>query len=230
MHQCVHLFRSEKVKNRAVVLLSGGLDSATCLYLALKENSEVCALSFDYSQRHKIEISYAKKLAKKNKIKHFIQKLDPEMLSGSALTDKKIKVPKSGVSANKIPVTYVPGRNTLFLAFATSLAEGLGFNRIYIGVNALDYSGYPDCRPDFIKSFQTTINLGTKRGLENKDPIKIITPLINLSKKEIIEMGVTLSVPFNETISCYDPHNGKPCGKCDSCRLRTKGFKEAEIS
>ena len=216
--------------NKAIVLLSGGLDSATCLYQAKKDNSEVAAISFDYSQKHKIELKAAKKLAKINGIPHYIQKLDPAVFQGSALTDSKIRVPKSGVRKNTIPVTYVPGRNTLFLAFASSLCEGMGFNRIYIGVNALDYSGYPDCRPDFIKSMQKTIDLGTKRGIENKNPVKIITPLIKLSKKEIILLGHNLGVPFHFTHSCYDPVGDKPCGRCDSCLLRKKGFQEAGIA
>ena len=217
------------MKNRAIVLFSGGLDSTTCLYIAKNENTEIIALSFDYSQKHKIELLHAKKITRLNRTRHLIQKIDPEFFHGSSLTEKEMPVSKTGVKKNKIPATYVPGRNTLFLAFATSLAEGMGFNRIYIGVNALDYSGYPDCRPGFIQAFQKTIDLGTKRGIENKNPVQIMTPLIQLSKKEIILLGNSYGVPFSMTMSCYDPKNGKPCGKCDSCRLREKGFREAKI-
>lgn len=222
---------SEKLKkSKAIVLLSGGLDSTTCLYKAMTENKEVIALSFDYSQRHKIELYCAKKIAKRNKIHHIIQKINPGLLIGSALIDKAIAVPKHGFPKKGIPVTYVPGRNLLFLSFAASIGEGLGFNRIYIGVNALDYSGYPDCRPEFIQSFQKTLNLGTKQGIENKNPIKIETPLIKMSKKEIILLGKKLEVPFAMTTSCYDPIGKKPCGKCESCLLRSRGFEEAGIS
>jgi 7-cyano-7-deazaguanine synthase len=221
----------------AVILLSGGLDSATCLYLAAKKFSEkskgklpLIALSFLYQQKHKIEISKAKSLAKQLKIPHLIQKLDPHFFKGSSLTESALKVPKnSNQSSTVIPNTYVPARNTLFLSFALALAEGSGFSEIYIGVNALDYSGYPDCRPEFIKAYQEMANLGTKKGVSNKEKIKIQTPLIHLTKKEIILLAQDLKVPFHLTHSCYDPIKGKPCGKCDSCYLRRKGFEEAGV-
>jgi len=227
----------------AVVLLSGGLDSTTCLYYAAKEYGypktkkiPLVALSFDYSQKHKIELTKSKKISKLLGIPHFIQKLDPGFFLGSSLTEKKLKVRKqtsvSRIEEDKtIPNTYVPGRNILFLSFALSLAEGHGFDSIYIGVNALDYSGYPDCRPDFIDAYQNMANLGTKKGVTSgkENGIQIKTPLISLNKKEIVELGISLGTPFHLTHSCYDPVRGKPCGKCDSCLLRAKGFKEAGI-
>ncbi|MCZ8341442.1 MAG: 7-cyano-7-deazaguanine synthase QueC [Leptospira sp.] len=230
----------------AVVLLSGGLDSTTCLYIAardlgypIQKKIPIIALSFDYSQKHKIELTKSKKIAKELGISHFIQKLDPNFFLGSSLTEKKIRVPKNKIKiqdllpTNKdleIPNTYVPGRNILFLSFALSLAEGHGYDSIYIGVNALDYSGYPDCRPEFIDAFQKMANLGTKKGiLGGKDSIQIRTPLLNLNKKEIIQKGIEVGAPLHLTHSCYDPIQGKPCGKCDSCILRKKGFLEVGI-
>lgn len=233
---------SKSQKKGAVVLLSGGLDSTTCLYFAAKEfgypknkKLPILALSFDYSQKHKIELIKSKKIAKTLGIKHVIQKLDPGFFLGSSLTEKKIKVRKNAKSLfnvieKEIPNTYVPGRNILFLSFALSLAEGHGYDSIFIGVNALDYSGYPDCRPEFIESFQKMANLGTKKGVSgNGDSIQIKTPLLHLNKKEIIEMGIRVDAPLHLTHSCYDPINGKACGKCDSCILRAKGFLEAGI-
>lgn len=226
----------------AVVLLSGGLDSTTCLYIAAKDYGypknkklPLLALSFDYSQKHKIELIKSKKIAKLLGIKHVTQKLDPGFFLGSSLTEKKIKVRKNAKNLlsgeeKEIPNTYVPGRNILFLSFALSLAEGHGFDSIYIGVNALDYSGYPDCRPEFIESFQKMANLGTKKGVsEDGDSIQIKTPLLQLNKKEIIELGIKVDAPLQLTHSCYDPIKGKPCGKCDSCILRAKGFLEAGL-
>ncbi len=229
----------------AVVLLSGGLDSATCLYLAAKKYGlgkknrlPLIALSFHYQQKHKIELTKAKALTKALNIPHLIQKLDPHFFQGSSLTDFSIKVPKNQTPTDKhlrkpnqssIPNTYVPARNTLFLSFALALAEGSGYSDIYIGVNALDYSGYPDCRPEFIEAFRSVVNLGTKKGLSTNDKIRIETPLIELSKKEIILLANKLGVPFYLTHSCYDPIKGKPCGKCDSCYLREKGFLEAGL-
>lgn len=230
---------SKSKKKGAVVLLSGGLDSTTCLYVAAKEfgypktkNLPLLALSFDYSQKHKIELTKSKKIAKTLGIKHVIQKLDPGFFLGSSLTEKKIKVRKNAKSLfssdeTEIPNTYVPGRNILFLSFALSLAEGHGYDSIYIGVNALDYSGYPDCRPEFIESYQKMANLGTKKGVTGAgDSIQIKTPLLHLGKKEIIELGMEVGAPLHLTHSCYDPIKGKPCGKCDSCILRAKGFLE----
>ncbi|MBM9579532.1 7-cyano-7-deazaguanine synthase QueC [Leptospira sp. 201903070] len=215
--------------NKAIVLLSGGLDSTTCLYQAIADGKEVRALSFDYGQRHRIELSFAKKITRKLGIPHTIQKLKPELFLGSSLTQKSIKVPKNSLGKDEIPNTYVPGRNILFLSFATSLAEGTGSDSIYIGVNAMDYSGYPDCRPEFIKMFEMAIQLGTKKGSQGS-PLKIITPLQNLTKKEIVLLGSKLNVPFHLTFSCYDPQNGKACGKCDACLLRKKGFQETGVS
>ncbi|PJZ71588.1 7-cyano-7-deazaguanine synthase QueC [Leptospira perolatii] len=213
---------------KAVVLFSGGLDSTTCLYKAIKDGYNPTALSFDYGQRHKIELKSAKKIAKMLGITHLIQKLQPELFKGSSLTERKLKVPKNALDYSHIPNTYVPGRNILFLSFAVSLAEGIGADSLYIGVNALDYSGYPDCRPEFLQAYSEAIAKGTKSGVEGK-PIQIKAPLQYLSKKEIILLGDSLGVPFSLTHSCYDPVNGAPCGKCDSCLLRKKGFQEAGI-
>jgi 7-cyano-7-deazaguanine synthase len=229
-------------KGGAVVLLSGGLDSTTCLYIAAKDYGypknkklPILTLSFDYAQKHKIELNRSKKIASLLGVKHFVQKLDPGFFLGSSLTEKKIKVRKNAKglldgSDLEIPNTYVPGRNILFLSFALSLAEGHGFDSIYIGVNALDYSGYPDCRPEFIESFQNMANIGTKKGQTNQEnSIKIKTPLLHLNKKEIVLLGKEVNAPLHLTHSCYDPLRGKPCGKCDSCILRKKGFMEAGI-
>ena len=214
--------------NGALVLFSGGLDSTTCLYYALQKHKKVVVVSFDYSQRHKIEIRKAKKISSLLKIPHQIVKINPAIFRNTSLVNKEIKVPKNFSSTQKIPNTYVPGRNILFLSYATSIAEGLGLNEIYIGVNALDYSGYPDCRPEFIKEFQNVISIGTKSG-DEKHTIKIQTPLLHLSKKEIVLLGQKLKVPFHKTHSCYDPIRGKACGKCDSCLLRKKGFEDAGV-
>ncbi len=225
----------------AVVLLSGGLDSTTCLYIAAKQygypnqkNLPIIALSFDYSQKQKIELLKSKKIAHQLGIKHVIQKLDPSFFLGSALTDQKIKVRKNakldqiGVES-EIPNTYVPGRNILFLSFALSLAEGHKLDTIFIGVNALDYSGYPDCRPEFIRAFQRMATIGTRAGLSRQSGIKITTPLLKLNKKQIILLGQKIGAPLHLTHSCYDPIDSKPCGKCDACLLRAKGFLEAGI-
>ncbi len=214
--------------NGALVLFSGGLDSTTCLYYALQKHKKVVVVSFDYSQRHKIEIRKAKKISSLLKVPHQIVKINPAIFRNTSLVNKEIKVPKNFSSTQKIPNTYVPGRNILFLSYATSIAEGLGLNEIYIGVNALDYSGYPDCRPEFIKAFQNVISIGTKSG-DEKQTIKIQTPLLHLSKKEIVLLGQKLKVPFHMTHSCYDPIRGKACGKCDSCLLRKKGFEDAGV-
>jgi 7-cyano-7-deazaguanine synthase len=217
------------MKENGLVLFSGGLDSTTCLYIAKEECKEIIALSFDYAQRHRVEISKAKKLAKNLGIIHKMIKIDPKIFRNTSLVDKKIKVPKNFSAKEKVPNTYVPGRNILFLSYATSIAESFGLNRIYIGVNALDYSGYPDCRPEFIEAFSNMIQIGTKTG-EEKRPLQIITPLINMSKKEIVLKANELGVPFSKTHSCYDPQkNGNACGKCDSCLLRQKGFLEAGV-
>ena len=214
------------MKERAVILFSGGLDSTTCLALAKKDNYELFALTVNYGQRHNFELKASKIIANVYKVKeHSILDIDLAKFGGSALTDD-IEVPKNR-SENEmanIPVTYVPARNTVFLSLALAWAESLEANSIFIGVNSLDYSGYPDCRPEFIKSFEKTANLATKIGVEG-DKISIHTPLINLTKGEIIKLGLSLGVNYGLTSTCYDPKpNGNPCGVCDACILRVKGF------
>jgi 7-cyano-7-deazaguanine synthase len=213
----------------AVCLLSGGLDSATCLAVARAEGFECYALSFDYGQRHRIELEAAARVAASlGAAKHLIVPIDLRLFGGSALT-ADVDVPKSGVT-DGIPVTYVPARNTVFLSFALAWAEVLSCSDIFIGVNAIDYSGYPDCRPEFIEAFERMANLATKVGVEGRTRIRIHTPLIELSKSEIIKLGRARSVDLSMTHSCYDPDaRGRSCGLCDSCRLRLKGFMEAGI-
>lgn len=218
----------DSASNKALIILSGGLDSTVCLYLALSEFSSVEAISFNYGQRHLIELSRAKKIAKLVGVKHSILKINSHIFQGSSLTDFSISVPKKSLQKKKLPNTYVPGRNILFLSYAVSFAESRGIGNIYIGVNALDYSGYPDCRPEFIQSFQKSINLGIRGTIDGE--MKIITPLVNLTKKEIIELGDKFHVPINLTHSCYDPKKGKPCGECDSCLLRKRGIQQANLS
>jgi len=218
---------------KAVCLLSGGLDSATCLAWAKRQGFESYALSFDYGQRHRVELEAAARIAGAiGAAAHRVAKIDLRVFGNSALTDD-IAVPKgrneAAMSAD-IPVTYVPARNTIFLSFAVAWAEVLEANAIVIGVNALDYSGYPDCRPEFIEAFQTMANLATKTGVEGRTSVTIHTPLIQLSKADIVRLGVELGVPFGLTHSCYDPDaSGNPCGECDSCVLRAKGFREAGV-
>ncbi len=216
-------------KKKAVVLLSGGLDSSVTLSIALKKGFEAHCISFNYKQRHATEISFAKFQAKNQNAKsHKIIKID--FFGGSALTDN-IPVPRNKNFNNipdSIPKTYVPGRNLIFLSYAIGFAEYLKSSSIFIGVNAIDYSGYPDCRPDFIKSFEKTSNLATKKGIEG-NKIKIYTPLINISKKDIILLGKKNNVNFKKTLSCYNPTEKKSCGECDACLIRTKGFSEANI-
>lgn len=213
---------------KAVVLLSGGLDSATALAMASADGYDCYALSFDYGQRHKFELQAAKKVASQfNVFEHKIIHLSLDDIGGSALTDKSIDVPQSPTQG--IPVTYVPARNTVFLSLALGWAEVLGAEAIYIGVNAVDYSGYPDCRPEYIEAFQNMAALATRAGVEGK-PVKIKTPLINLSKAEIIQAGSKLGVDYALTVSCYAADDsGAACGKCDSCRLRKAGFEAANI-
>lgn len=217
---------------KAVVLLSGGLDSTTVAALAKNSGFDLYALSFDYSQRHKEELESAGKVASFFKVKdHRIIKIDLRSIGGSALTDN-IDVPKDRSSEDmscNIPVTYVPARNTIFLSFALAWAEVLSAHDIFIGVNALDYSGYPDCRPEYIDAFQKMANLATREGVEGR-PIKIHAPLIHMKKNEIIKKGLELGVDYSLTHSCYNPtQGGLSCGKCDSCVLRKRGFKEAGI-
>jgi 7-cyano-7-deazaguanine synthase len=217
---------------RAVVLLSGGIDSTTTLAIAIAEGYEVYALSFDYGQRHQIETEAARRIADSLGAKeHRVAKIDLRIFGGSALTDD-IDVPKKRSDieiANGIPVTYVPARNTIFLAYALGWAEVIPASDIFLGVNAIDYSGYPDCRPEFIEAFETMANLGTKAGMEGKH-FQIYTPLIKFSKAEIIRKAVGLGVDLSLTHSCYDPSpEGVACGECDSCLLRLKGFREAGV-
>ena len=213
----------------AVCLLSGGLDSATSLAYARREGFECYALSCDYQQRHRVELAAAGKVAASlGAVKHLIMPIDLRLFGGSALTSD-IEVPKTGVS-DGIPITYVPARNTIFLALALAWAEVLEAADIFVGVNAIDYSGYPDCRPEFIAAFERMANLATKAGVEGRTRIQIHTPLIELSKSEIIKLGRELGVDFGLTHSCYDPDDrGRPCGLCDSCRLRLKGFADAGL-
>ena len=220
-------------KQKAVVLTSGGLDSTTILAIASSEGYEVCALTFDYGQRHHFELAAAKKVCKAMHVeRQLVFPLEMRLLGGSALTDD-IDVPKARTNqemAAEVPVTYVPARNTIFLSIALGWAETLNAADIFIGVNAVDYSGYPDCRPEYIAEFTQLANLATKSGMEKTADWKIHTPLIRMSKAEIIRTGTKLGVDYSQTHSCYDPlENGRPCGQCDSCLLRLKGFAEAGL-
>jgi 7-cyano-7-deazaguanine synthase len=215
---------------KAVVLLSGGLDSATVLAIARSQGYELYALSFSYGQRHIWELEAAKQVAASiGAAEHKIAQIDLRVFGGSALTDD-IAVPKGRAMeemGHGIPITYVPARNTIFLSFALAWAEVLGSSDVFIGVNALDYSGYPDCRPEFIEAFEKMANLATKAGVEGRQVLKIHTPLIAMSKAEIIARGIELGVDHGLTSSCYDPSpTGEACGQCDSCLLRQKGFRE----
>ena len=219
---------------KAVILLSGGLDSTTCLAIAKSKNYSLYALSFRYGQRHEFEIGAAKKCARIYKVRdHVILDINLRAFGGSALTDN-IDVPKKGKNikdGNEIPVTYVPARNTIFLSFALAYAETIKSQDVFIGVNALDYSGYPDCRPEYINSFEAMSNLATKAGVQGKSKMQIHTPLIDLGKSEIIEKGIELGVDYGKTHSCYDPdRKGISCGLCDACILRKEGFKKAKIN
>lgn len=213
---------------KAVILLSGGVDSTTLIYQALADGCQLSAISFDYGQRHRRELQAALAVANAaGVIEHQIVRFDLRLWGGSALTDNSIDVPKErpfDTMAQNIPVTYVPARNTIFLSFALGYAESIHAEKIYIGVNALDYSGYPDCRPDYIQAMQKVFQLGTRQGIEG-NPIHICTPLINLRKTEIIQLGNKLSVPWELTWSCYSGSN-VACGVCDSCRLRLSAFTE----
>lgn len=208
------------------MLLSGGIDSATCLALASSKGYECHALSFDYGQRHKIELGYSRRIAKRFKAaEHVIMKLDLRKWGGSALTSDSVAVPEGGPKAG-IPSTYVPARNMIFLSVACAFAEARGMDEIFIGVNSLDYSAYPDCRPQFIRSFERTANLGTKSGVEKKK-IKIRAPLQKMEKWRIINLAESLGVKLSETSSCYDPaKDGSPCGRCDSCEIRNRALKK----
>lgn len=225
---------SGKTKKKAVVLSSGGVDSATAMAIALQEGYEIYSLSFRYGQRHVVELESARRIAEvMGAKKHMVMDVDLGKIGGSALTDH-IDVPKgrdAAVIRQEIPTTYVPARNTIFLSYALAWAEVLGASDIFIGVNAVDYSGYPDCRPEYIKSFEDMANLAIKAAVEGKMKIRIRTPLISMTKAEIIRKGVELGVDYRLTHSCYDPSpEGKACGQCDACLLRKKGFREAGMS
>jgi 7-cyano-7-deazaguanine synthase len=217
----------------AVLLLSGGLDSTTLLALATSEGYGVSALTFRYGQRHGVEIERARAAGTKyGVLRHVVADIDMRQFGGSALT-ADIDVPKDrSVSevGHGIPVTYVPARNTVFLSFALAWAEVLGAADIFIGVNAMDYSGYPDCRPEFIRAFETMARLATKAGVEGAEPVSVRTPLMTMTKREIITLGISLGVDYATTTSCYDPApDGAACGRCDACHLRLKGFAEAGV-
>ena len=215
---------------RAVVLLSGGLDSSTVLAIAQQKGFYVFALSFSYGQRHTAELESAKAIAQQFEVdRHVVVDIDLRRFGGSALTDD-IAVPKGrdiGQMAEEIPVTYVPARNTIFLSYALAWAEVLEAKHIFIGVNAVDYSGYPDCRPEFIEAFERMANLATRAGVEDESPLRIETPLLQLSKAQIIQKGIALGVDYALTNSCYDPlDSGAPCNECDACLLRAQGFRD----
>lgn len=211
---------------KAIVLFSGGLDSATSAAIARDAGYDTIALSFRYGQRHVKELQVAQKLAPKLGIKeHYIIDVNLSLWGGSSLTDQNIDIPEDGVKSNEIPSTYVPGRNTVFLAIALSLAEAKEAEAIYLGINAVDYSGYPDCRPEYLKTFQELANLSSKVGVEGKPP-QLIAPLIQLSKEDIVKCAVSLGVPIDETWSCYQGGE-KPCGVCDSCRIRNEALIKA---
>lgn len=221
------------MNKKAVVLLSGGLDSSTILAYAIDKGFDIYAISFSYGQRHKFELEAAKKVAQHFGVKdHKTAHIDLRVFGGSALT-AEIEVPKGRTEAEmegEIPITYVPARNTIFLSFALAYAEVIGSDDIFIGVNAVDYSGYPDCRPEYIEAYEKMANLATKSGIQSETKLTIHTPLIDLRKSEIIQMGLDLGVDYSITSTCYDPNEaGLPCGICDSCVLRLKGFSALGI-
>jgi len=222
----------------AVVLLSGGLDSTTCLALAVRDGFAVHALSFRYGQRHAHEVEAARRIARRYGVaRHVVVDIDLATLGGSALTDAHIAVPKdrsvAALAEEHVPVTYVPARNTVFLSYALALAETTGARDVFLGVNALDYSGYPDCRPEYVAAFERMANLATRAGVEaaarGETALRVRTPLLHLSKAEIVRLGLSLGVEYAETTSCYDPDptTGSACGHCDACQLRLRGFAEA---
>jgi 7-cyano-7-deazaguanine synthase len=214
----------------AVVLLSGGLDSATVLALALRDGREVSAVSFDYGQRHRVELEAAARIASSLGVaRHVTVPLDLRAFGGSALTGD-IDVPKDALGRDAVPVTYVPARNTVFLALALAYAEARGAEEIWIGVNAVDFSGYPDCRPEFLEAFRQVIRTGTRSGVDRREP-RLVAPLLEMSKGEIIRTGSALGVDYSLTLSCYDPDGeGRACGHCDSCLLRKEGFAAAGVA
>ncbi|HVT40146.1 MAG TPA: 7-cyano-7-deazaguanine synthase QueC [Gemmatimonadaceae bacterium] len=225
---------SSKESRPAILLASGGVDSTTLLALVTKEGCSVNALTFRYGQRHGMEVERARRIAERYRVaRHVVAEIDLRIFGGSALTGD-MPVPKHrsiDPAAHDVPATYVPARNTIFLSFALAWAEVLGASDIFIGVNAIDYSGYPDCRPEYIRAFETMANLATRSGVEGTNRVQIRTPLIDLGKKQIIELGRSLGVDYAMTTSCYDPaSDGTACGSCDACQLRKKGFAEAGIS
>ncbi|MDF1502623.1 7-cyano-7-deazaguanine synthase QueC [Roseisolibacter sp. H3M3-2] len=221
----------------AVVLLSGGLDSTTCLALAAREGYAVHALSFRYGQRHAHEVEAARRIAARHAVaRHVVVDIDLGVFGGSALTTADLAVPKdrpaAALAGEGVPITYVPARNTIFLSYALALAETTGARDVFIGVNALDYSGYPDCRPEYVRAFERLANLATRAGVEAAErgevAIRLRTPLLDLTKAEIVRLGLSLGVDYGDTTSCYDPApDGAACGHCDACQLRLKGFAEA---
>jgi len=216
------------VTGSALVVLSGGLDSTVCLGMAARDCDRVDAVTFDYGQRHRVELDHAAAVAAHYAVDHLVVPIDLTGWGGSALTDASIDVPEpSEVSSEEIPVTYVPARNLIFLSLAMGIAEARGLDAVYLGVNALDYSGYPDCRPEFVASFASTAALALKRGVEG-NPIEIRTPLVDLGKADIVRLGLSLDAPLRLTWSCYRGAH-LPCGRCDSCALRAKGFAEAGV-
>jgi 7-cyano-7-deazaguanine synthase len=219
----------QPVRPPAVVLVSGGLDSATCLAIARAAGHDCFALSFAYGQRHEAELAAASRVAQAlGAVEHRVMRIDLAMFGGSALTDSGIAVPETPTTG--IPVTYVPARNTVFLSLALAWSEVLGSHDIYIGVNAVDYSGYPDCRPAFVEAFERMANLATRAGVEDAQPLSIRAPLIALSKADIIRRGLALGVDYSLTVSCYQADTeGRACGRCDSCRLRREGFVAAGV-
>ena len=221
------------MKKKAIILLSGGLDSTTCAAIAKNQGFELIGLTVKYGQTHIFELEASKNIANYYNIDdHSIIDIDLAQFGGSALTSKDIKVPQNRKISdmNDIPITYVPARNTVFLSIALAKAETVNSFDIFIGVNAVDYSGYPDCRPEFISAFEKLTNLATKKAVQNKGSYKIHTPLINLSKSEIIAKGISLKVDYSMTSSCYEPNKyGNPCGLCDACTLRIKGFEDAGL-
>lgn len=225
--------RSDLVRPRAVVLLSGGLDSATALAIAQAEGYAAYAISFRYGQRHAVELEAAQRIAAARRVaRHIVIDIDLRQFGGSALT-ADLAVPKHASAdeiGDDIPITYVPARNTVFLSLALAWAETLGAGEIFLGVNALDYSGYPDCRPEFVAAFERLANLATKAAVTGERPLRIHAPLIQWTKAQIIQRGLELGVDYGLTTSCYDPSPaGRPCGQCDSCLLRARGFAEAGI-
>jgi 7-cyano-7-deazaguanine synthase len=225
---------SDNTKKKAVLLLSGGLDSTTVLEIAKSQGFEVYALSFSYGQRHSIELEAVQRILEKSPVKaHQVVQIDLRAFGGSALT-ADIDVPKNDEfpkDSAEIPVTYVPARNTIFLSFALGFAETIGAYDIFLGVNAIDYSNYPDCRPEFIECFERLANLATAAGVQDKGKFRIHAPLIKLTKAEIIKTGLALGVDYSVTNSCYDPSlKGEACGKCDACHLRIRGFEENGLS